>query len=184
MAKPVRRVITGLNSSGRSCVISDETATVTLGDDTTPVFSSELWKTRESPAETTAESPAGHDAEGWRDPVQAPIVNSPPPTGSIFRVVEFPPQKTLTPEQWAAWFEAIGQPLQEDEDPSMHATDTIDYTVILEGEIWAKLEEGEVVLKPGDTIVQRGVAHAWENRGDVPCRFVAVSIGAQPRPHA
>lgn len=181
MAKPVRRVVTGINAEGRSCVLADAETTVTLGSDTSPVFLSELWKTTESPAEDVSRAAAGHDGEGWVDPIDGPVIIAPGPTGTIFRICEFPPQSAVPAEEWAAAFEAMGQPLAEGADPAMHSTDTVDYTVVLEGSIWAKLEEGEVELGPGDAIVQRGTTHAWENRSDMPCRFIAVLVGAQPR---
>jgi len=181
VAKPVRRVVTGINAQGRSCVLSDGDGTVTLGTKTSPVFLTELWKTTQAPAEDVSLNGADRDSDGWTDPVEGPIVIAPGPTGTIFRICEFPPQIEVPAEEWAAAFEAMGQPLAEGADPAMHATDTVDYTVILEGEIWAKLENGEVLLRPGDAIVQRGTNHAWENRGDVSCRFVAVLVGAHPR---
>ena len=60
----------------------------------------------------------------------------------------------------------------------MHATETVDIVTILSGELVAILETGETVLKPGDTLVQRGTNHAWRNRGDVPAVMVALQVAA------
>jgi quercetin dioxygenase-like cupin family protein len=67
----------------------------------------------------------------------------------------------------------------EPESPGMHTTDTVDFEVVLSGEIVLELDDGaEVVLKPGDTVVQNGTRHAWRNRGDVPAVIAAGLIGA------
>jgi quercetin dioxygenase-like cupin family protein len=60
----------------------------------------------------------------------------------------------------------------------MHRTNTLDYAVVLCGEIWAVLDEGEVLLKAGDVLVQRGTSHAWSNRTDRPARVAFVLIDA------
>ncbi len=68
----------------------------------------------------------------------------------------------------------------EPDHPGMHTTDTVDFEVVLSGEITLELDDGaEVTLKPGDTVVQNGTRHAWHNRGDVPVVIAAVIIGAQ-----
>ncbi len=65
-------------------------------------------------------------------------------------------------------------------DALMHATDTIDYLVVLSGEVTLVLEEGEVALGPGDFVVDRGVVHGWRNPHDTPCRCAVVNIPALP----
>jgi mannose-6-phosphate isomerase-like protein (cupin superfamily) len=65
--------------------------------------------------------------------------------------------------------------------PFMHRTNTVDYDIVLDGEVDMELDGGEVVhLKPGDVVVQRGTNHAWVNHGDKPCRMAAVLIDAAP----
>jgi mannose-6-phosphate isomerase-like protein (cupin superfamily) len=67
----------------------------------------------------------------------------------------------------------------EPDAPGMHTTDTIDFEVVLDGEIWLELDDGvEVHLKTGDTVVQNGTRHAWRNRGTAPCRLAVILIGA------
>lgn len=60
-----------------------------------------------------------------------------------------------------------------------HATETIDYGIVLSGEIWMELEEGEVFLKPGDVIIQRGTNHNWSNRGTESCIIAFVLIALE-----
>ena len=67
--------------------------------------------------------------------------------------------------------------------PGFHQTDTLDYAICLEGEVWAVLDEGETLMKAGDVLIQRGTYHAWSNRGDKPCRMAFVLIDAEPLRH-
>ena len=78
--------------------------------------------------------------------------------GTVFRVIEFAPGVT----------------------PRNHRTDSIDYAVILSGEIDMELDQGSVHLKAGDVLVQRGTIHNWVNRGAAPCRIAFVLIAAKP----
>jgi quercetin dioxygenase-like cupin family protein len=64
--------------------------------------------------------------------------------------------------------------------PGMHKTDTVDYAIVLSGEIWALMDEGETLLKAGDCLVQRGTNHAWSNRSNQPCLVAFILISAQP----
>ncbi|MDX8557874.1 cupin domain-containing protein [Elizabethkingia sp. HX CGY] len=63
--------------------------------------------------------------------------------------------------------------------PLMHQTKTLDYIVILSGEIYLILEEGETLLKPGDIVIQRGTNHAWSNRSDENCIQLAILLDAK-----
>ena len=66
--------------------------------------------------------------------------------------------------------------------PSMHKTNSIDYLVVISGEMWMVMEEGEVLLRQGDCIVQRGTNHAWVNKSGKPCVIAAILIDAVPAP--
>ncbi len=106
--------------------------------------------------------------------------------GSVFRVIEYPPDrvrlKTLDPDRF---FHAIGAQAADAatrRHPGMHKTSTVDYCVVLSGEIWAVLDESEVLLRAGDCLVQRGTNHAWSNRTDEPCAIAFVLIAAKPAP--
>lgn len=113
------------------------------------LLSTLLWVTDETPAEYSAADRAARE-----------IGIPPPARGSIFRVVEFPP--------------AGEQP-----DPMMHRTDSVDYGIVLEGEIDMVLDDSEVRLKAGDVLVQQGTVHGWINRGKISCRVAFVLIGAK-----
>jgi uncharacterized cupin superfamily protein len=64
--------------------------------------------------------------------------------------------------------------------PGMHKTRTVDYALVLDGQIWALMDEGELLLEAGDCLIQRGTNHAWANRSDRPCRVAFILIDARP----
>jgi mannose-6-phosphate isomerase-like protein (cupin superfamily) len=110
--------------------------------------------------------------------------HDPTSAGTIFRVVEFPPEAAGTIDTKQA-FEAMGshnKPRAEDsaKHPSMHKTNSLDYLVVIAGEMWMVMEEGEVLLRQGDCVVQRGTNHAWVNKSDKPCLLAAILIDAKP----
>ena len=174
----VRRYVTGLDEAGRSVVTFDDYAQNTLEIGGWPgAYISEVWVTSASPADNREDEDAS----------LRPIRHDPTPGGSIFRVVEIPPEKSFGPDEIdsSAAFESIGSHNKPSEDdtarhPSMHFTESVDYLVIISGEMHMLMEEGEVILRQGDCIVQRGTKHAWVNRGDVPCVMAAVLIDAKP----
>jgi mannose-6-phosphate isomerase-like protein (cupin superfamily) len=115
-----------------------------------------------------------------------PLQHDPASNGTIFRVVEIPPESTTSIDT-AETFAQLGsgnKPTEEDQakHPTMHKTNSIDYLVVISGEMWMIMEEGEVLLKPGDCVVQRGTNHAWKNSGKEPCLLAAVLIDAHPAP--
>ena len=84
------------------------------------------------------------------------------------------PDKEQKSELASGDFASIGalQTLVGDrEDPSMHRNDTVGYNIVLRGEIYAKTDLGEVLLKPGDVLIRRGTSHTWHNRSDAACVF-------------
>ncbi|WP_158602114.1 cupin domain-containing protein [Pararobbsia silviterrae] len=170
-----RRVVTGHDESGRSIVIEDRDApNVTLRTETGGIVSTLLWVTDQSPASTSGR----HDAADRKMGVP------PPKMGSAFRVIEFPPTDPAMHHKpnveilrdWGMEGEALpGHPPRH---PLVHRTRTIDYIVVLEGEIDMMLDEGEVHLRAGDTLIQRGTNHGWINRGTAPCRVAIIFIDA------
>jgi hypothetical protein len=133
-----------------------------------------LWVTDGSPARN----------EGHEDAAARPVVLEPPPGGTIFRVVEFPPDRTVGEFDRGAAFAAMGARHAMDPDgarhPGMHRTATVDYAIVLSGEIWAIMDEGETLLRAGDCLVQRGTNHAWSNRGDAACLVAFILVSAAP----
>jgi gentisate 1,2-dioxygenase len=118
-----------------------------------------------------------------------PAVNpgSAPAGGSVFRVVQFPPDK-----DWAARAAAMGGSVAIDETAKavqtdgpvrhahMHRTRSLDYAIVLSGEIWTVMDEGETKMTVGDVLIQRGTNHAWANRSNAPCVVAFVLIDAKP----
>lgn len=174
--RPVRRIVTGVDSQGRSCIVDDG----------------------ESPAtRTVAERPGYRSANIWRTvgnptPIAAPdsVVEqrgvAPPPGGTVLRVIDIPPESPdpeLRRRQIAATFAALFGDARRDGDtaihPGMHATDTVDYAIVIEGELTAILETEQTVLRPGDILVQRGTEHAWANRSGATVRVAFILIDAK-----
>lgn len=175
MVQQIRRVVTGHNADGRSVFIADSAATSVKEMESMPGLAlTDLWQTSGAPA----------DNRGNADAADRPVVLEPPASGSIFRIVEFPPDSAWQGKANALEaFDSIGAGHAKDTasaDPMMHKTSTIDYLVVVKGEIWAILDEGEVCLKPGDVMVQRGTNHSWSVRTDEPCLLAAILINADP----
>jgi len=173
----MRRVVTGHDASGRAVVLFDgESPHRFVLEKAGGLRLTEMWETRGSPADNSGSGDAG-DHERRIEPVGA---------GSVFRVIEYPPDrerlKTLDPDRF---FHAMGAKAADAatrRHPGMHRTNTIDYCVILSGEIWAVLDDSEVLLRAGDVLVQRGTNHAWSNRTEEPCLIAFVLIAAEPAP--
>ena len=136
----------------------------------------ELWTSEEMPIDNKRS-----DDRGTRK-----MRHDPGPNGTIFRIVEIPPEGGQAIDPKAA-FEHLGstnKPKAEDsaKHHSMHKTDSVDYLVVISGEMTMLMEDGEVLLKQGDCIVQRGTNHAWVNKSGKPCVIAAILIDAVPAP--
>ena len=170
----MKRVVTGHDGRGLSVfTVLDEPQAVTL-DKAGGLRLTELWATSETPARLS----------GDQDRAKRPRRIEPDAMGSVFRVVEYPPDserlKSLDPEAHFASMGAQAAAKDQRRHPGMHRTKTIDYAIVLSGEITAVLDEGEVLLKAGDVLVQRGTSHAWSNRSNRPARIAFVLIDACP----
>jgi uncharacterized cupin superfamily protein len=112
------------------------------------------------------------------------VVLAPPANGTIFRLVEFPPDIAWRGKADAGdAFDSIGAghtPVKGSDEPMMHKTSTVDYLIVVKGEIWAILDDSEVCLKQGDMMVQRGTNHSWSVRTDEPCLLAAILVNAAP----
>ncbi len=175
MLRPIRRVVTGHDGRGRSVIVSDAPSPHVLTlPGRTDFGLTNLWITDSTPA----------DNEGRADAAARPVALEPPVGGSIFRVVEFPPDKAGSAFDREAAFAAMGAAHAMDPDgsrhPGMHKTASIDYAIVLSGEIYALMDEGETLLKAGDCLVQRGTNHAWSNRSDEPCLVAFILVSARP----
>ncbi len=173
----MKRVITGHDETGKSVFssVSEPKRNVDMGG----ASMSELWSTDDPPAVPDAAV----------DPEIAMDSFVPGLGGSRFRVFRLdpvdptadPPSPAEIEAQLATLRETVpglGETLEAD-NPGMHTTDTIDYIVVLSGEVDLELDDGATVhLEPGDCVVQRGTRHAWRNTGAVPFVAAAVMIGA------
>ena len=176
MPGKVRRIVTGVNDSGRSYILSDKQLPEADPPPGMPIRAG-IWITKSAPASNV----------GNEDPVPDGFIQriAPPDRGgSVIRIVDILPDHILRrdPKQLAA----DGAHVTEDRSakhPGFHKTDTIDYAVCLEGEIWAVLDEDETLMRAGDVLVQRGTYHAWSNRSDNPARMLFVLIDAEPVPN-
>jgi len=170
----VRRVLTGHDAEGRSTFIADGPAPNVKQVASVPGLAlTDLWETREAPASNAGDA----------DAAERPVRLEPPPRGTILRIVEFPPDAQWKTPGARVPFEAIGAahaPDKSSSDPMMHKTRTVDYIIVLKGEIHAVMETGEKLLRPGDILVQRGTNHSWSVRGNEPCIIAAVLVSAKP----
>ena len=174
MAREFRRVVTGHDEHGKAIVVSDETASQYLERPNRPgVRLTNFWIERGSPAEY----------DGPTETCTGEFVLHPPPLGSTFRCVEFLPEdpEVLAKLDGKTAFGEMGASANIVEDgrhPFMHRTDSLDYAIVLTGEIWMMMDEedDDLLLKAGDVLIQRGNNHAWSNRGTEPCVIAFVLI--------
>lgn len=149
-----RRIVTGHAPDGRSIVVAD--GPVPHVRRLPGANFDEAWSTGAAP-EPLGLVPAG-------EPTSMTPCIGPPPGGSAIRLIDFPPSSEG----------GCRSP--------MHRTRSIDYGIVLEGEMILLLTDSEVALKAGDVVIQRGTDHAWENRSDRPARmaFVLIDAGFAP----
>lgn len=169
--RPVRRVVTGDTTQGLSRIVADGAPSALTVPERPGYRVCNLWVTSDTPAPIAAP-----------DTVAAHKGVSPPKRGTVLRVIDYPPDAEDPAErkrQLAATFGTLYPDAEhhvDDKHPGMHRTMTVDYAIILEGEIVAMLDEEETVLRAGDILVQRGTNHAWANRSDRIARICFVLI--------
>jgi mannose-6-phosphate isomerase-like protein (cupin superfamily) len=179
----VRRVVTGCDPDGRAVVASDSPVPRSHDFQHIPGMSTAMvWATR-------PDEPIRGDGT---DPTPRVPRQVPEPGGSCFVVVRFPPDTVFAsdafdPAAADAEQRAVSPGLAElfePDQPGMHTTETVDYLVVLDGQIWLELDDGQLVeLRQGDTVVQNGTRHAWRNLGTRPATLAVVMLGAR-RPDA
>lgn len=170
---PVRRVLTGHNAAGEAVIIEDGLAPAVRTVAERPGYRvTNLWATFGAPAPIN-------------DPDRVSELSGvmPPPKGTVVRIIDFPPDSKDPAEREKA-FNASFAHLFKDADhspkpsqhPGMHKTESVDYAIVMSGEITAIMDSSETVLRAGDVLVQRGTNHAWANRSDAMARVCFVLI--------
>jgi mannose-6-phosphate isomerase-like protein (cupin superfamily) len=167
---PTRRIVTGHDPQGKAVVLFDgATAAKQRGANGITLF----WVTSEFPV----------DAAGSADGAQTTIGVPPPENGTVFRIVDFAPAaKHAAPVDHHQILLAMGiDPATQGyaRHANTHRTRTIDYAVVLEGEIDMLLDDSEIHVKSGDVLVQQATNHAWVNNGAKPCRIAFILIDAK-----
>lgn len=172
MEHNIRRIVTGHDDTGKAIVEIDGIAPNKKTRPGAGFVSSLLWVTDETPARLDLRADRADRTMGVPPPVN----------GSVLRVVDFPP---VTAEAEAMDQKALLQSMGADHHAHdgaqarhayMHRTRSVDYAIVLEGEIDMLLDDSEVHMKAGDFLVQQGTNHAWVNRSDKPCRIAFVLI--------
>ena len=169
----VRRVVTAIDTDGRSYLLEDGPSPAGFALPGSPFRSDNIWRTSAAPS--PVDSP---------DDITAHRGVCPPPGGTVLRVLDFPPQVGSRDEQMALAAQVFATLYPDarhkpsDRSAGMHETDTIDYAIVLAGEIWAVMDCDETLLKAGDILVQRGTNHSWENRGTAVARVAFVLVDA------
>ena len=171
----MRRIITGHNKDGKSIITIDGPPARSIGEDVGGLF--EIWNTDNMPIDTTDNI----------DRADSEIILSPPANGTKFRYFLINPTPEGVPwdvlqDLAAEAFDRIGAAhhrIDTSKHPAMHKTETIDYIILLKGDVSLLLDEEEVRLNPFDTVVQRGTNHAWVNHGEEPALLIAVLIDSE-----
>ena len=170
---PIRRIVTGHDAEGRACIVEDAPAAAVRTVPDRPGYRAvNVWRTNRTPALMDEE-----------DSIDAHQGILPPDSGTILRIIDFPPEPADPAERdrrIRATFGGMFKDATHDgrKHPGMHRTDTVDYAICLEGEIWSVMDEGETLMRAGDVLIQRGTNHAWANRSQKTARIAFVLIDA------
>lgn len=170
---PPRRIVTEVGSDGRSRIVDDApAAAVRLVPERPGYQVSNIWRVLKGGGAFDPDSI--HEHQGI----------APPQDGVILRIIDYPPDPEDPKEarrQIAAMFRGMFKDADHDatsRHPAMHATDSVDFAIVLEGEMVALMDEGETVMNVGDVLIQRGTNHAWANRSGARARIAFVLIDA------
>ena len=172
----IHRIVTGHDENGKAIVSSQGRLPTVVEIAAVPgmVFH-EVWATAGSRA----------TIDNGIDPTLMPLRLLPPKPGTRVRFVDFPPETPDVPvrgsgqskEAFAQISDVAALTVKADSPhPLMHRTETVDYGIVIEGEIALVLDDSEVLLRPGSVAVQRGTNHAWANRSERPCRMLFVLV--------
>jgi hypothetical protein len=171
---PIRRIVTGIGSDGKSRIVEDGPPPVITSIAERPgLRNANIWTTSAMPAPIAAP-----------DRIAEHKTLYPPKHGTVIRVMDIPPEPADHQALEAA-YRGQSADMFPDHDridadktrhPGMHITDTIDYAIILFGEMYAVMDDGETLMQAGDVLVQRGTNHAWSNRSGDVCRVAFILV--------
>ena len=171
----VRRVVTTIDNNDRAVVLIDGANPHKKVRPHAQTVSRLLWVTDGTPADIT----------GSKDRAAIDIGIMPPRGGTVFRIVDFPPEtaemRNLDPH---TMHQSLGDGVPKrgrpPRHPAMHRTRTVDYAIVMHGEIDMLLDDSEIHLKAGDVLVQQGTNHAWSNRSETSAFVAFVLVDAEP----
>jgi mannose-6-phosphate isomerase-like protein (cupin superfamily) len=180
MTQPVRRVVTGHDAQNRAIILSDAPPPrIQRVGEHGPVFY-EVWNTRETPVRIDRAS---------GEPEEKGLMLKPPKNGTRIRVLDIPPETDAVTQMDAKsareHFAEVGAgdastaAAEAAPHPFMHRTESVDYGIVLEGEITLIVDKGETTVRAGDIIIQRGTNHAWANRSGRNCRIAFILIDGE-----
>ena len=172
LSADVRRVVTTVDKNDKAVVLFDDKPPRKVRPNAGSA-SRLFWVTDKTPA----------DLSGPKDRAAIEIGIMPPRGGSVFRMVDFPPEteemrKADVHSMHASLGDGAPKRGMPPRHPAMHRTRTVDYAIVMSGEIDMLLDDSEIHLKAGDVLVQQGTNHAWVNRGKEPCRVAFILIDA------
>lgn len=172
----IHRVVTGHDAEGKAIVSSNGALPTVVEISAIPgtVFH-EVWSTVGSPA----------SVDHGPDPTLGQLLLPPPKLGTRIRFVDIPPDTadylTFGAARMQDAFAQIGDAKAStvkvgSPHPLMHRTESVDYGIVIHGEITLVLDDSEVLLKTGSVAIQRGTNHAWANRSGEPCRMLFILV--------
>ncbi|MCW5636762.1 MAG: cupin domain-containing protein [Rubrivivax sp.] len=179
---PIHRVVTGHDAEGKAIVASNGPLPTVVEIAAIPgtVFH-EVWSTAGTPALV----------DNGPDPTAGALTLPPPRLGTRMRFVDIPPDSAEFLAHGAARmkdaFTQVGDVQAstvkaDSPHPLMHRTESVDYGIVIEGEMTLVLDDSEVLLRPGSVVVQRGTNHAWANRSGRLCRMLFILVDGQYEP--
>ncbi|MGN1057149.1 MAG: cupin domain-containing protein [Comamonas sp.] len=174
--RPIRRVVTANDEQGRSYFSEDgPSPAIKLVPERPGYRITNLWRTESSPAPVDA-----------ADTITAHVGVEPPQGGTVLRILDMPPEPSdpleLEKALNATFSKMYGdahRDVKPGEHPGMHRTQSVDYALMLEGELVAIMDKEETVLRAGDVLIQRGTTHAWANRSGKPARIAFVLVSGK-----
>ncbi|MBJ7538641.1 cupin domain-containing protein [Marinomonas transparens] len=176
----IYRVVTGHDENGKSIIVENGPLKTVMDLEAVPGTKfHEVWSTSHTPA------PISHTQT---DPTLGPVVLPPASTGTRIRYVDIPPDSEEFLNQGHGkmkdMFSKVGDEgastVKEDSPhPLMHRTESIDYGIVIEGELTLIVDQDEAILTPGSVVVQRGTNHAWANRSGKMCRILFILVGGE-----